>query len=204
MASRLGSRALKTRALRDTPQASRRETSPSAGSVGRAAEAAGRGVRPGMVATVHTATSGLLWSPHVHAIASRGGWDSDGAGHPVPYRNLQGPGPAGAVRGDGSNAGSAMLGRWSRAALPGSSPTTRARSEKQHEIDARAADLVAHRSWTIETCRVSVSWCCRVTPSCTEDSRRLRYVFRCRCSAVKPPRSRALWAARTRFSRGSA
>jgi hypothetical protein len=49
------------------------------------AEAAGGGVRPGMVATVHTATSDLLWSHHVHAIASRGGWDSDGVWHPVPY-----------------------------------------------------------------------------------------------------------------------
>ena len=48
-------------------------------------EAAGRGVRPGMVGTVHTATSDLLWSPHVHAIASRGGWDPDGVWHPVPY-----------------------------------------------------------------------------------------------------------------------
>jgi hypothetical protein len=38
-----------------------------------------------MVATVHTATSDLLWSPHVHALASRGGWDSDGGWHPVPY-----------------------------------------------------------------------------------------------------------------------
>jgi hypothetical protein len=38
-----------------------------------------------MVGTVHTATSDLLWSPHVHAIASRGGWDPDGVWHPVPY-----------------------------------------------------------------------------------------------------------------------
>jgi hypothetical protein len=49
------------------------------------ARAAGRGVRPGMVATVHTATSDLRWSPHVHALASRGGWDSEGVWHPVPY-----------------------------------------------------------------------------------------------------------------------
>jgi hypothetical protein len=48
-------------------------------------EAGGRGVRLGMVATMHTATSDLLWSPHVHAIASRGGWDSDGVWHPVLY-----------------------------------------------------------------------------------------------------------------------
>ena len=49
------------------------------------AEAAGEGVRPGMVAALHTATSNLAWSPHVHALASRGGWDRDGTWHPVPY-----------------------------------------------------------------------------------------------------------------------
>lgn len=42
-------------------------------------------VRPGMVATVHTAASDLRFHPHIHAIASRGGWDRAGAWHPVPY-----------------------------------------------------------------------------------------------------------------------
>ena len=49
------------------------------------AEAAGKGVRPGMVAAVHTASSDLRWHPHVHALASRGGWDPDGSWHPLPY-----------------------------------------------------------------------------------------------------------------------
>jgi len=47
------------------------------------AEAAGEAVRPGMVAAVHTASSDLRWHPHVHAIASRGGWDRAGRWHPV-------------------------------------------------------------------------------------------------------------------------
>ncbi len=42
-------------------------------------------VRPGMVAAVHTASSDLRWHPHVHALASRGGWDRAGTWHPVPY-----------------------------------------------------------------------------------------------------------------------
>ena len=49
------------------------------------AEAAGRGVRPGMVAAMHTASSDLRWHPHVHTLASRGGWDRDRRWHPVPY-----------------------------------------------------------------------------------------------------------------------
>jgi hypothetical protein len=49
------------------------------------AAAATRGVRPGMVAAVHTASSDLRWHPHVHALASRGGWDRAGVWHPVPY-----------------------------------------------------------------------------------------------------------------------
>ena len=36
-----------------------------------------------MVAAVHTAASDLRWHPHIHAIASRGGWDREGAWHPV-------------------------------------------------------------------------------------------------------------------------
>ena len=31
--------------------------------------------QPGMVAVVQTAGDLLAWHPHVHAIASRGGWD---------------------------------------------------------------------------------------------------------------------------------
>ena len=49
------------------------------------AEAADQDVRPGMVAALHTAASDLRWHPHVHALASRGGWDRAGAWHPVPY-----------------------------------------------------------------------------------------------------------------------
>lgn len=49
------------------------------------AEAAGRHVRPGMAAALHTASSDLRWHPHVHALASRGGWDREGHWHPVPY-----------------------------------------------------------------------------------------------------------------------
>ena len=49
------------------------------------AVAAGEAVRPGMVAALHTATSDLAWSPHVHALASRGGWSREGTWHAVPY-----------------------------------------------------------------------------------------------------------------------
>jgi len=38
-----------------------------------------------MVAAVHTAASDLRWHPHIHAIASRGGWDQEGVWHPVPF-----------------------------------------------------------------------------------------------------------------------
>ena len=48
------------------------------------AEAAGKDVRPGMVAALHTAASDLRWHPYVHALASRGGWDRAGLWHPVP------------------------------------------------------------------------------------------------------------------------
>ena len=49
------------------------------------AQATTDGVRPGMVAAVHTAASDLRWHPHVHALASRGGWDREAAWHPAPY-----------------------------------------------------------------------------------------------------------------------
>jgi hypothetical protein len=41
--------------------------------------------RPGMVAVVQTATDLLEWSPHVHALVSRGGWRRDGTWVPVPF-----------------------------------------------------------------------------------------------------------------------
>ena len=43
------------------------------------------GVRPGVIAVVQTATDLLEWSPHVHALVSRGGWDREGAWVPVPF-----------------------------------------------------------------------------------------------------------------------
>jgi hypothetical protein len=38
-----------------------------------------------MVSVVQTATDLLEWSPHVHALVSRGGWTRDGTWVPVPY-----------------------------------------------------------------------------------------------------------------------
>jgi len=38
-----------------------------------------------MVSVVQMATDLLEWSPHVHALVSRGGWDREGAWVPVPY-----------------------------------------------------------------------------------------------------------------------
>lgn len=35
-------------------------------------------VRPGMVSVLQTATDVLEWSPHVHALVSRGAWDGSG------------------------------------------------------------------------------------------------------------------------------
>ena len=43
------------------------------------------GFRTGMVAITATAGDILNVNPHVHAIAARGGWDSDGEWMPVPY-----------------------------------------------------------------------------------------------------------------------
>jgi hypothetical protein len=42
-------------------------------------------IRPGMVSVVQTATDLLEWSPHVHAVVTRGGWDRAGTWVPVPY-----------------------------------------------------------------------------------------------------------------------
>ena len=41
--------------------------------------------QPGMVAVVQTAGDLLTWHPHVHALASRGGWDRHGRWTPVPF-----------------------------------------------------------------------------------------------------------------------
>ena len=49
------------------------------------AEVTDKDVRPGMVAAIHTSSSDLRWHPHLHCLASRGGWDRDGVWHPVPY-----------------------------------------------------------------------------------------------------------------------
>ena len=48
-------------------------------------EATEQDVRSGMVAALHTAASDLRWHPHLHCLASRGGWNSDGVWYPVPY-----------------------------------------------------------------------------------------------------------------------
>jgi len=42
-------------------------------------------VRPGMVSVIQTARSDLGFSPHIHALASRGGWTPDGRWVPVPF-----------------------------------------------------------------------------------------------------------------------
>ena len=55
------------------------------------AEAAGDAVRPGMVAAVHTAASDLRWHPHIHAIASRGGWDQEGVLRQNPVSREKAP-----------------------------------------------------------------------------------------------------------------
>ncbi len=43
------------------------------------------GVRPGMVVVPQTFGSSVNVHPHVHAIASRGGWTKDGTWVPIPY-----------------------------------------------------------------------------------------------------------------------
>ena len=45
-----------------------------------AANADHRGIRPGMVSVVQTATDLLEWSPHVQLVVTRGGWDRAGTG----------------------------------------------------------------------------------------------------------------------------
>ncbi len=42
-------------------------------------------VRPGMVTVIQTARSDLAFSPHIHALASRGGWTANGRWVPVPF-----------------------------------------------------------------------------------------------------------------------
>jgi hypothetical protein len=42
-------------------------------------------IRPGMVAVIQTFSQFLLWNPHIHALASRGGWNAQGQWVPVPF-----------------------------------------------------------------------------------------------------------------------
>jgi hypothetical protein len=50
-----------------------------------AAASEGADLRIGMVAAVQTFGSLLNAHPHVHALATRGGWDRSGTWHGVPY-----------------------------------------------------------------------------------------------------------------------
>ena len=50
-----------------------------------AAAAGDPGVRPGMVVVPQTFGSSVNAHPHVHAIASRGGWTKEGTWVPIPY-----------------------------------------------------------------------------------------------------------------------
>jgi hypothetical protein len=49
------------------------------------AAAAGEQIRPGMVAVIQTFGSTINFHPHVHAIASRGGWTAEGQWIAVPH-----------------------------------------------------------------------------------------------------------------------
>ena len=49
------------------------------------ADCGDRARRPGMITVVQTATDLLEWSPHVHAIVSRGGWGTQATWIPVAY-----------------------------------------------------------------------------------------------------------------------
>ncbi|GAF94861.1 unnamed protein product, partial [marine sediment metagenome] len=42
-------------------------------------------IRPGMVAVIQTFAQTLRWNPHIHALATRGGWNAQGQWIPVPY-----------------------------------------------------------------------------------------------------------------------
>jgi len=42
-------------------------------------------LRPGMIGVVQTYGDMLDWHPHVHAIATRGGWDGEGRFVPMPF-----------------------------------------------------------------------------------------------------------------------
>ena len=42
-------------------------------------------IRPGMVAVIQTFSDSLKWNPHVHACATRGGWNAEGQWVPIPY-----------------------------------------------------------------------------------------------------------------------
>jgi len=41
--------------------------------------------RPGMVGVIQTFAQTLRWNPHIHALATRGGWNARGQWIPVPY-----------------------------------------------------------------------------------------------------------------------
>ena len=51
--------------------------------------ATGECVRPGMVAVLQTARSDLGWSPHIHALVSRGEWTRDGRWVAVPLGSVR-------------------------------------------------------------------------------------------------------------------
>jgi hypothetical protein len=42
-------------------------------------------IQPGMVAVIQTFSQFLLWNPHIHALATRGGWNARGQWIPVPF-----------------------------------------------------------------------------------------------------------------------
>ena len=42
-------------------------------------------IRPGMVAVIQTFSDSLKWNPHVHACATRGGWNAEVQWIPIPY-----------------------------------------------------------------------------------------------------------------------
>ena len=42
-------------------------------------------IRPGIITVLQTARSDLRWSPHIHALVSRGGWTRKGLWVPVPF-----------------------------------------------------------------------------------------------------------------------
>jgi hypothetical protein len=47
--------------------------------------AAAPALKPGMIVVVQTFGDDAGWNPHIHALATRGGWDREGAWTPLPY-----------------------------------------------------------------------------------------------------------------------